>query len=147
TTAASGVLSNTSDPDGDSLTATGVSDTAHGAGTVGSTLAGVYGHLTLNANGSYSYVADNTAAISSGSTGSHLQDTFSYTVSDGNGGTANASLTITLDRAPVVTGSNVTLSAGHPTVAASSLFSATDPDGNTIVTYAFEDTGSGHFVL
>ena len=70
-----------------------------------------------------------------------------YTVSDGNGGTATASLTITLDRAPVVTASNVTLSAGHTTVAASSLFSATDPDGNSITTYAFEDTGSGHFVL
>ena len=103
TSAASGVLSNASDLDGDSLTVTAVSDTAHGAGTVGTSLAGAYGHLTLNANGSYSYVADNTAAISSAPTGSHLQDTFSYTVSDGNGGTANASLTVTLDRAPVVT--------------------------------------------
>ncbi len=140
-------MSNASDLDGDSLTVTAVSDTAHGAGTVGASLAGTYGHLTLNANGSYSYVADNTAAISSAPTGSHLQDIFSYTVSDGNGGTANASLTITLDRAPVVAASNVTLSAGHTTVAASSLFSATDPDGNTITTYAFEDTGPGHFVL
>src|SRR3984885_9440869 len=47
TTAASGVLSNTSDLDGDSLTITAVSDTAHGAGTVGTSLAGMYGHLTL----------------------------------------------------------------------------------------------------
>ena len=68
-------------------------------------------------------------------------------MSDGNGGTATTSLTITLDRAPVVTATNVTLSAGHTTVAASSLFSAIDPDGNAITTYAFEDTGSGHFVL
>ena len=114
TTAASGVLSNASDLDGDSLTVTAVSDTAHGAGTVGSSLAGTYGHLTLNANGSYSYVADNTAAISSAPTGIPPSGHFSYTVSDGNGGTANASLTITLDRAPVVTASNVTLSAGQP---------------------------------
>jgi len=114
---------------------------------VGSALAGAYGHLTLNANGSYSYIADNTAAVNSAPTGSHLQDAFSYTVSDGNGGTTTASLAVTLDRAPVVTASNVTLSTGHTTVAASSLFSATDPDGNTITTYAFEDTGSGHFVL
>jgi serralysin len=147
TTAANGVLANASDLDGDSLAVTAVSDTAHGAGTVGSSLAGLYGHLTLNANGSYSYVADNSAAISSAPTGSHLQDVFTYTVSDGNGGTTNASLTVTLDRLPVVTASNVTLSAGHTSVAASSLFSATDPDGNTITTYAFEDTGSGHFVL
>src|SRR6202040_2129968 len=100
-------LSNDTDLDGDQLTVTGVSDPAHGAGSVGSALAGAYGHLTLNANGSYSYVADNTAAISGAPTGSHLQDAFTYTVSDGNGGTTTASLTVTLDRAPVVTASNV----------------------------------------
>jgi serralysin len=147
TAPASGVLSDAADLDGDSLTVTGVSDTAHGAGTIGTSLAGTYGHLTLNANGSYSYVADNAAAISGAPTGSHLQETFNYTISDGNGGTATASLTITLDREPVVTATSVTLSAGHAAVAASSLFSASDPDGNTITTFGFEDTGSGHFVL
>jgi VCBS repeat-containing protein len=146
-TAASGVLSNDTDLDGDKLTVTAVSDTAHGAGVLGFSLAGVYGHLTLNADSSYSYVADNVAAISGGPTGSHLQDAFSYTVSDGNGGAATASLTVTLDRAPVVTAGNVTLAAGHTTIPASSLFSAMDPDGNAITTYGFEDTGSGHFVL
>src|ERR1700722_19207712 len=146
TTAASGVLANASALDGDSLTITAVSDTAHGVGTIGSALAGLYGHLALNANGSYSYIADNTAAVSSAPTGSHLQDAFTYTVSDGDGGTTNASLTITLDRAPVVTAANVTVNSAHA-VAVSSLFSATDPDGNTITTYAFEDAGSGHFVL
>src|SRR5579872_1387479 len=145
-TAASGVLSNASDLDGEKLTLTAVSDTAHGAGTVGSSLAGVYGHLTINADGSYSYVADNAAAISAGASGSHLQDVFSYAVSDGNGGSASASLTITLDRAPVVTAGNVILSPTHA-VAASSLFSATDLDRNTITTYALENTGPGHFVL
>ena len=102
-TAATGVLSNDSDLDGDKLTVTGISDVTHGAGTVGASLAGVYGHLTLNADGSYSYVADNSSAISSAPTGSHLQDAFTYTVSDGNGGTATATLTVTLDRPPVVT--------------------------------------------
>ena len=147
TTAATGVLANATDLDGDSITVAAVSDTSHGAGTIGASLAGAYGHLTLNANGSYSYVADNTAAIVSAATGSHLQDIFNYTVSDGNGGTANESLTITLDRAPVVAAANVTLNIGQTTIAASSLFSATDPDGNTITTYAVEDTGPGYFVL
>jgi VCBS repeat-containing protein len=147
TTAATGVLANASDLDGDSLTITAVNDTSHGAGTVGTSLAGAYGHLTLNSNGSYSYVADNTAAIASAATGSHLQDIFNYTVSDGSGGMANESLTIALDRTPVVTAANVTLNIGQTTIAASSLFSATDPDGNTITTYAVEDTGPGHFVL
>ena len=131
----------------DGLTVTGVSDTAHGAGTVGSSLAGVYGHLTLNSDGSYSYVADITTAINAAPTGSHLQDVFSYTMSDGSGGTATASLTVTLDRPVVVTASNVTLGASQTSVAAASLFSATDPDGDAITTYAFKDTGPGHFVL
>ena len=121
TTAANGVLSNASDLDGDKLTVTGISDAAHGAGNVGASLAGTYGHLTLNADGSYSYVADNSSAISSAPTGSHLQDFFAYTVSDGNGGTATGTLTVTLDRAPVVTASNTGLNAGT-SVAASSLF-------------------------
>jgi serralysin len=147
TTAATGVLANASDLDGDSLTVTAVGDSSHGAGIVGTSLGGAYGHLTLNANGSYSYIADNAAAIASAATGSHLQDIFNYTVSDGNGGTTSASLTITLDRAPVVTAANVALNTGQTTIAASSLFSATDPDGNTITTYAVENTGPGHFVL
>ena len=63
TTAAAGVLSVGTDLDGDPLSVTGVSDTAHGAGSVGASLAGAYGHLTLNANGSYSYVADIASAI------------------------------------------------------------------------------------
>ena len=146
TTAANGVLSNASDLDGDKLTVTGISDAAHGAGNVGASLAGTYGHLTLNADGSYSYVADNSSAISSAPTGSHLQDSFAYAVSDGNGGTATGTLTVTLDRAPVVTASNTGLNAGT-SVAASSLFSASDPDGNAITTYAFKDTGGGHFIL
>ena len=45
-TAATGVLSNDSDPDDDKLTVTGVSDTTNGSGTIGSAFAGLYGHLT-----------------------------------------------------------------------------------------------------
>ena len=59
-TAATSVLSNASDLDGDKLTVTGVSDVTNGSGTVGSALAGQYGVLTLNADGSYSYVANNS---------------------------------------------------------------------------------------
>ncbi|MGB9113726.1 NF038122 family metalloprotease, partial [Bradyrhizobium sp.] len=147
TTATSGLLSNDSDLDGDKVTVTGISDTAHGAGSVGASLAGVYGHLTLNTNGSYSYIADNLSAINGGPSGSHLQDAFTYTISDGSGGTAAATLTVTLDRPPVVTAANVALGAGQASVAASSLFTASDPDGNAITTYGFLDTGSGHFVL
>src|SRR6202034_3399976 len=48
---------------------------------------------------------------------------------------------------PVVAVTNVTLSVGHGSVAASTLFTASDPGGHTITTYGFMDTGSGDFVL
>ena len=146
--AAAGVLHNDSDPDNDVLVVTGVSDTAHGAGTVGQPLAGLYGHLTLNADGSYAYVPDIAAAINSAPTGSHLQDTFTYTVADGNDGAASATLAITLDRPAVVTASNIELTASQASVAASSLFTASDPDGDVITAYGFMDSGgNGHFAL
>jgi Tryptophan-rich Synechocystis species C-terminal domain/Subtilase family len=48
---------------------------------------------------------------------------------------------------PVVTVSDVTLSAGQSSVAASSLFSASDVSGESITEYGFMDTGPGDFVL
>jgi hypothetical protein len=44
---------------------------------------------------------------------------------------------------------DVTLPRGQSSIAASSLFTASDPDGDTLTTYAFwnSGTGGGHFVL
>src|SRR5205823_3158192 len=145
-TSVAGVLSHTSDADGDRLTVTGVSDATSGAGSVGSSLAGAYGHLTLNADGSYGYVADNTAAINSAPSGSHLQDTFTYTVSDGNGGTATAALTVTLDRARVARGSAAFDGAGSTvtaTAAAGVLSHTTDADGDRLTVTGVNDATSG----
>ena len=47
--------------------------------------------------------------------------------------------------APVVTVANVTLSAGHASVAASSLFTVSDANGQPITEYGFMDTGPGSF--
>ncbi|HZR76019.1 NF038122 family metalloprotease [Bradyrhizobium sp.] len=152
--AGGGVLSNDTDLDHDTLTVTAVSNYASAAGTVGSSLAGQFGHLTLNANGSYSYVADNTTVINAAANGL-LHDSFTYTVSDGKGATSTATLSVAVERAPVVTTANVTLNAGQ-TVAASSLFTASDPNstlnapnGNAITEYQFwdrtSDSASGHF--
>ena len=145
-TAAAGVLSHATDADGDSLTVTGVSDATSGAGTVGTSLAGAYGHLTLNTDGSYSYVADKSSAINSAPTGSHLQDTFTYTVSDGNGGTSTATLAVTLDRAPVASNSTATDAAGSTvtaTAAAGVLSHATDADGDSLTVTGVSDATSG----
>ena len=64
-------------------------------GTVGVALTGEYGTLTVNADGSYTYVADQDKSdqLVTGQTGT---DTFTYTVSDGTAtSTAELSFTVT----------------------------------------------------
>lgn len=97
---ASGVIQGTgrdSDVDGDTLTVsairTGAENGTGTSGTVGSALTGTYGSLTLNANGSYTYAANNANGLAQGAIAS---DVFTYTVSDGKGGTDTATLTITV---------------------------------------------------
>src|SRR5205085_11643761 len=52
-----------------------------------------------------------------------------------------------IEQAPVVTALNPTLTHNQ-SVAASTLFTATDPNGDAITTYALKDlTGNGHFVV
>ncbi|MDM0057558.1 cadherin-like domain-containing protein [Variovorax sp. J22G47] len=67
------------------------------AGTVGSPLAGNYGSVVLNADGSYTYSLNNAdprvQALVAGET---LTEVYTYTVSDGAGGTDTAQLTITI---------------------------------------------------
>ena len=65
------------------------------AGTIGSALTGTYGQLTLNANGSYTYVANQDAAneLDAGDT---VTDVFNYTLSDGTA-TDIATITITIN--------------------------------------------------
>jgi VCBS repeat-containing protein len=85
------VLANDTDADGSSsLTVSAIS-----GGTVGQALTGTYGTLTLNANGSYTYVANQSGAdgLAADATAT---DTFTYTVSDGAGTTDTATLTITV---------------------------------------------------
>lgn len=95
TTGTTGVLANDHDtaPDNDPLTVTGVRTSTGTEGTVGSSLAGRYGHLTLNKDGSYSYIADLADSLAQGA---RATDTFSYTASDSQGGAATAQLAITV---------------------------------------------------
>ena len=130
--AATGALSNDTDVDsGDTKT---VSAVAFGvaAGTVGSALDGTYGTLTLNANGSYAYLANKPAAEALG-VGQSATEQFSYTVRDTAGATSTTTLTFTIngandapvasnDTGSVLAGSTLTqtaangviLSAGNP---------------------------------
>ena len=89
------VLTNDTDADGDTLTVSAIQNSSGTSGTLGSGLTGTYGTLTINADGSYSYVADQSAADDLDS-GDQVTDVFTYTVSDGNGGQDTATITITI---------------------------------------------------
>ncbi|WP_405198006.1 Ig-like domain-containing protein [Brachymonas sp. G13] len=100
---ATGNDANTTDGEKDTAGADGVTVTAVtavtgvAAGTVGQATAGLYGVLTLNADGSYSYVRNANAP-------GDVSDVFTYTITDGDGDTDTAKLTITLDNStPTIT--------------------------------------------
>jgi len=127
--AAPGVLAGDSDSDGDSLTVTQVTSDATGqTAMAGSPDAGAFGTLALNTDGSFSY----TVTSLTGPTGSLLQDLFTYTVSDGTGGTtAPGNLDIFLVRPLVVVdeAANVKIDG---TVTGNALAGDSDPNGGTI---------------
>ena len=84
--AATGVLYNDTLPGGGSLTVTAVNGQTTAVGHV---LAGQYGNVVLNADGSFTYTPDATKAVAG------LVDHFTYTET-GNGQTATANLDIRL---------------------------------------------------
>jgi VCBS repeat-containing protein len=85
TLAAPGVLNNDSDPDvGDALTVISV-DTSGTAGTV--TAWNAAGSFTYDPDGQFEYLQ----------AGSSTTDNFTYTISDGHGGTDTATVTITIN--------------------------------------------------
>ncbi|MGE0503572.1 MAG: DUF5801 repeats-in-toxin domain-containing protein [Rhizobiaceae bacterium] len=87
-----GVLSNdTEGTDGAEISGVRAAngDTSNPAsGSVGVAIQGAYGWLTLNADGSYTYVADQN------STTTGVEDVFVYTITDGDGDTSTTTLTI-----------------------------------------------------
>lgn len=117
---AEGVILSTSTPsgrdtdvEGDALTVAQVSAGTGAPSTAvtasGVTIAGAYGDLLLRSDGSYTYTASRADAVA---TGNRVDDVFTYQVSDGHGGLANASLTVH------VGGAADTLTAPPPTTTA-----------------------------
>jgi VCBS repeat-containing protein len=112
------VLTNDTDPDGNTLTVTAVNGVA---GNVGNPTSTPHGTVTVNANGSYSYAP---AANYFGS------DSFTYAISDGNGGTDTATVTITIaevDDAPAANDDPNSTSEDNA-VGGNVLTNDTDPD-------------------
>jgi len=133
TVAASGVLSNDSDPDvGDTLTLTAV-DTSGTVGTV--TAWDADGSFTYDPDGQFEYLP----------TGGLTTDSFTYTVSDGNGGTDTATVTITIngvnDAPTGISLDNSSVAENQPSGTAVGDFSTTDPDTGDTFAYSLESGG------
>ncbi len=120
------------DVDGDTLNITNVDSTPVSADNT--TVAGTYGTLTVNLDGTYSYAVDtsNTDVLALGDS-DNLTETFTYTVDDGNGGTDTATLEIT------VSGSN-----NPPTATDNS--NSVEEDATTAVTGDVIDDDNGNGV-
>ena len=122
-----------SDPDGDTLTVSNIA-----GGTVNGTTAGSFGDIVINSDGTYTYTLDNSNSTVNGlDNGDTLTETFNYTVSDGEGGTDTATLTITINGtndAPVVGGTIPPQSdLDADTVTAVNVSTAfSDPEGDTL---------------
>ncbi|MGY4224881.1 VCBS repeat-containing protein [Bradyrhizobium sp. USDA 4503] len=175
--AANGVIQGTTggsvaDTDVDNATSTlvvsgvvaGTGSVTQGVG-VATSIAGTYGHLTLNANGSYSYVADTANSLATGVT---AVDTFTYTVKDPDGLVSNSTtlkITVTgtndapvLDpsKTPVLTAENQ--GSGAPSGAVGTLVSSlvdinppsggldnvTDVDTGAVTGIALTGTDTNH---
>nr|WP_245268640.1 VCBS domain-containing protein [Mesorhizobium ciceri] len=150
------VLTNDSDVDSASLTVSAIrTGGVEGAGSVGSVgvgLVGAHGTLTLNSNGSYTYVVnENDATVQALNTGGSTTDTFNYTVSDGSL-TDTAVLTVTINGANdaaaisgTKTGTVVEAAAsnGSGTPTATGTLTDTDVD-NTPNTFIASSGTTGH---
>ncbi|QLE45103.1 hypothetical protein FD723_32675 (plasmid) [Nostoc sp. C052] len=144
-----------SDPDGNPLTVTAVNGSAANIGTqinLGN------GKLTVNANGTFTFDPTNgTATLTDGydylPQGATATESFSYTISDGKGGTASATATITItgvNDAATISGTAtdaVTEDATTPNLTTTGALTVTDVDTGenkfkTTVTSASGNLGS-----
>ncbi len=125
------VLANDTDPDGDTLSVSAADTTSAQGGTV-----------VNNGNGTFTYTP---AANFNGS------DSFGYTVSDGNGGTAQGTVTIAVNAvndAPVITSGqvfNVDENLSNTAVNPGPV-QASDVDGDTL-SYAITGNNPGGFII
>ena len=126
-----GTTGQDSDVDGDTLNIIGVASGTQTStsGNVATAVAGTYGSVNIAANGSYTYTP--SAAAQALKLGQNGTDIFSYTISDGNGGTATTTLTITVqgaNDAPTITGPLTGTVTEDGTTTATGSLTIVDPD-------------------
>jgi VCBS repeat-containing protein len=126
-----GVLANDYDFDGDSMSVT--------AGT----FVGAYGTLTLNSNGTYTYVLSGAAqALAEGDV---AQDSFSYTVSDNDGSDTGALVfdILGLNDAPVAAPDSAEVGENGAAILIDVLANDTDVDNGAILTVTAASAPAG----
>ena len=164
TNSAGTVLSDDSDVDGDSLTVSGtvtqtsatdasgssITISSPNSASVGSAVTGYYGQLTLDSDGTYSYVANqsNANALDDGESGT---DVFTFTVSDGTT-TTSSTITFTVNGAndaPTASNNTVTTNEDTTYTFTASDFGFSDVDGDTLssVTVSALSGSDGTFLL
>ncbi|WP_341915092.1 tandem-95 repeat protein [Polaromonas sp. YR568] len=134
------VLTNDTDVDtGDTKTVSAIT-----GGTVGSALVGTYGSVTLNADGTYTYVVNNAnATVNALGVGGTLTDTFTYTMRDAAGATSTANLVVTIQGANdapvasgVITGTVTDTATADSFTSLTGSFTATDVDTGDTKTWS-----------
>ena len=118
------VLANDTDPDGDPLTISSLDTTSANGGTISD-----------NGDGTVTYTP------ADGFTGT---DTFNYHISDGNGGTDDARVTVTVNdvnEAPNARNDSATTDEGQP-VGINVLANDTDPDGDPLTISSLDTTSA-----
>jgi VCBS repeat-containing protein len=93
-----GVLANDQDPYGSyalSVTAVASGSSTTGLSGGSATIKGAYGTLTIHADGSYTYLANANISLPADGV---VQDTFTFSISDGHGNTGSATLAITVTK-------------------------------------------------
>ena len=122
------VLTNDTDVDtGDTLSVTKVNGIAASVGNQITLASGA--RLTLNSNGTYNY--NPNGKFNSLAAGQTASDSFTYTISDGKGGTSNATVNLTItgvNDAPVAVNDTTTAFANTPLKIATSTLIANDTD-------------------
>ncbi|WP_199835319.1 M10 family metallopeptidase C-terminal domain-containing protein, partial [Azospirillum brasilense] len=133
-TVAVSTLFSATDPDGDTITRYSIQDPA-GGGTLN-----LNGATNLSGSAGYVWVsASDLAKLTYTAAGS---ERFQIWASDGLQWTTTAATVAVTNGAPTVTASTTSLKVGQ-TVAVSTLFSAADPDGDTITRYSIQNPAGG----
>lgn len=125
------LLGNDSDPDNDTLTV----DSINTALTIGS--------VSINPNGTASYDPGNN--FNNLAVGQTTTDSFEYTISDGNGGTDTATVTITIsgtNDGPVAVNDSGVVSEDGPPATIAVLDNDSDVDGDTLTVTGIDTTGT-----